>query len=101
MEATFIVLVYNLAQLLIREIETQLPEGELQNKSNKKKETKRMKALKKNLEARGDVLLKLPEIFQKASKLRVIFYRWLRSHLHDPAPWTTAQNRLTTLYANF
>ncbi len=101
MQATFIVLGYNLAQLLNREIEVQLPEGEPQNKGNEKKKAKRMKALEKKLEARGDVLPKLREIYQEASQLSVIFYRWLRKHLHDPASWATAQSRLTTLYTNF
>lgn len=42
MQTTLNVLAYNLAQLLNREIETQLPEGELQNKSNEMKKEKRM-----------------------------------------------------------
>ncbi len=101
MQATFIVLAYNLVQLLNREMEVQLPEGEPQHQSNEKKKAKRMEALEKKLEARGDILPKLRIIYQETSQLSLIFYRWLRKHLHDPAPWTTAQSRLTTLYANF
>ncbi len=49
MQATFIVLAYNLAQLLNREIEVQLPEDEPHNKGNEKKKSKRMKTLEKKL----------------------------------------------------
>jgi hypothetical protein len=101
MQATFIVLAYNLAQVLDQEIESQLPESEQQDKGNEKKKEERMATLKKKLEARGDVLPELRAIYRKPSQLSVIFYRWLSSHLHDPAPWATAQSRLATLYANF
>jgi len=38
--------------------------------------------------------------YRESSQLSVKFYRWLRKHLHDPAPWALAQSRLATLYAN-
>lgn len=101
MQATFIVLVYNLSHLLNREIEENTPDGKPQNKINEKKKAKRLNELKKKLEDQNQPFPKLREIYQKSSQLSVKFYRWLRKHLHDPASWPLAQRRLATLYAHF
>jgi len=100
MQAAFIVLAYNLSQLLNREIEGNTPDGKPQDKANGKKIVKRFDELEKKGNARGDSLPQLRKIFQESSQLSVKFYRWLRKHLHDPAPWEHARSRLATLYAN-
>jgi hypothetical protein len=101
MQAAFIVLTYNLSQLLNREIEGNTPDDEPQDKANGKKKAKRLDELEKKVKARGHRLPKLRKIYRESSQLSVKFYRWLRKHLHDPAPWALAQSRLATLYANF
>lgn len=101
MQAAFIVLAYNLSQLLNREIEGNTPDGKPQDKANEKKKAKRQGELEKKVKARGDSLPQLRKTYRESSQLSVKFYRWLRKHLHDPAPWALAQSRLATLYANF
>ena len=59
MQAAFIVLTYNLSQLLNREIEGNTPDDEPQDKANGKKKAKRLDELEKKVKARGHRLPKL------------------------------------------
>ena len=101
MQATFIVLTYNLAQLINEEIEKNHMDGKPQNETNETKKAKRLDLLETKVKASGQAFPRLRKIAYRSSQLSVKFYRWLRKHLYDPAPWSVAQSRLATLYAAF
>ena len=90
MQATFIVLAYNLSQLLNREIEKHQPADKPQDPTNEKKKAQRQAALENQVQASGSDFPKLRKIAARSSHLSVKFYRWLRKHLNDPAPWSVA-----------
>jgi len=101
MQAAFIVLAYNLAQLLSDEVGLDGSGSKPEDKTNQKKRAARLDALEKKAEGRCQQLPLLRQIYRRASQLSVKFYRWLRNQLYDPAPWHIAQSRLATLYAKF
>ena len=101
MQATFIVLTYNLAQLINEEIEKNHMDGKPQNETNETKKAKRLDLLETKVKASGQAFPRLRKIAYRSSQLSVKFYRWLRKHMHDPASWSVAQRRLATLYATF
>lgn len=105
MQAAFIVLAYNLAQLLHQDAD-QLQDGDEPKSSppgapGESKQAKRLSSLRKEVLKRGEQLPLLREIYQRPSQLSVKFYRWLRSHLYDSSPWSIAQKRLTLIFAKF
>ncbi len=102
MQAAFIILAYNLAQLLHEKIEGPGDqEKRPMDPPNAKKKEKRLQELKTKAEGHIKQLPLLREIYQKPSQLSAKFYRWLRAHLHNEAPWEVAQQRLITIYERF
>ena len=104
MQAAFIILAYNLAQLLNDEIQNEdSDEGQSGAKDHAtlKKRVTRLADLKDKLNHRREQLPLLREVYQKPCQLCVKFYRWLRSHLYDPSPWPESYARLTLIYNKF
>jgi hypothetical protein len=101
MQALFIITAYNLAQLLNNGINRQDGQSKPQDGASYEKRKRRSELLgeKLNLESRELPLLR--QVYVRASQLSVMFYRWLRSHLYDPASWEEAQQRLRRIYSHF
>ena len=101
MQAAFIVLAYNLAQLLHAKLEQEHDEhggGGPHDPANQRQRLRRASQLSAIVVERKGQLPLLREVFQKPSQLGIKFYRWLRHHFLDPAPWPAAQARLRLLY---
>ena len=101
MQAAFIVLAYNLAQLLHAKLEQEHDEhggGGPHDPANQRQRLRRASQLSAIVVERKGQLPLLREVFQKPSQLGIKFYRWLRHHFLDPAPWSAAQARLRLLY---
>ncbi len=105
MQATFIILAYNLSQLLHAQTsQDQMeddPKNPQQDRAADKKRKKRQKELKGKVESRGGQLPLLRAVPQKASQLSVKFYRWLAQHLYDASPWRVALGRLQQVYSHY
>jgi hypothetical protein len=96
--AGFLVLSYNLGWQLHRELERE--EG-VKNVVNEKKQVKRQEALETRAKKLGLILPKLRQGVQAATQLSVIYWRWLRSELRIPTPWTAALSKLRQTYEHF
>jgi len=105
MQAAFIVLAYNLAQLLHQDADDKQgddePKSSPPSRGSESKQEQRLQSLREEVLKRGGQLPLLREIYRRPSQLGVKFYRWLRSHLYDPSPWSLAQQRLTLVCAKF
>jgi len=101
MQAAFIVLAYNLAQLLHADLESGRGETGTMDSGNIGKKAKRLAALTEKTEGRGDKLPLLRRTYLRASQLSVKFYRWLRNHIYGQASWSLSKARLSKLYDHF
>lgn len=98
MQAIFITLTYNLIQLLDEDLT--LNHGFVDPRNQKKRES-RLEKLNDFLATQNRSLPLLRQSLHSASQLSVKFYRWLRSAVHDPAPWDQSVDRLKSIYALF
>lgn len=98
MQAIFIVLTYNLVQLLNHDLTQN--HGFI-DPGNQKKRESRLEKLNDFLATQNRSLPLLRQTLHTASQLSVKFYRWLRSAVHDPAHWDQAVARLKSIYALF
>lgn len=98
MQAIFITLTYNLIQLLDEDLTQN--HGFVDPRNQKKRES-RLEKLNDFLATQNRSLPLLRQSLHSASQLSVKFYRWLRSAVHDPAPWDQSVDRLKSIYALF
>ncbi len=105
MQAAFIVLAYNLSQLLHEKVtedqEHDDPANPHRDLASDKKREKRLRALQQATKDRGHKFPLLRTLPYRASQLSVKFYRWLESYLHDPSPWRVSLGRLRIIYDRY
>ncbi len=105
MQATFIVLAYNLSQLLHEKVEEDQrkddPEHPHHDRASEKKREKRLDELKEKTTDRCHEFPLLRLLPYRATQLSVKFYRWLGNQIYDPSPWRIALGRLQLIYAKY
>jgi len=105
MQAAFIVLAYNLSQLLHEKIEADQasddPTRPHQDQASRKKREKRLSDLKQKTADRGHPFPLLRSLPYRATQLSVGFYRWLEHLIYDPSPWRLALGRLQLIYTKY
>lgn len=105
MQAIFIILAYNLSQLLHEKVEEDQrnddPAHPHRDPASDKKREKRLNALKQKTADQGHEFPLLRSLPYRATQLSLKFYRWLQLQLYDPSPWRLALGRLQLIYAKY
>lgn len=105
MQAAFIVLAYNLSQLLHEKVEADQgnddPDHPHRDRAAEKKRENRLNDLKQKTADRGHEFPLLRSLPYRATQLSVKFYRWLGLQIYDPSPWRLALGRLQLIYAKY
>ena len=105
MQAAFIVLAYNLGQLLHEKVEQDQgnddPANPHRDRASEQKREKRLNDLKQKTTDRGEAFPLLRTLPYRATQLSVKFYRWLSLQIYDPSPWRLALGRLQVIYAKY